>query len=69
MGYLEWVQNPQAFSWSEDEVEHRLQDLMNTAYRSVAEFADQRGLTLRSATHVINVDRVPQAHRLRGLYP
>jgi len=69
VSYLEWVQNLQAFSWSEAEVEHRLQDLMHTAYRAVVDLAGQRGLTLRGAAHIIGVDRVAQAHRLRGLYP
>lgn len=69
VSYLEWVQNQQAYSWSEAEVAHRLQDLMRTAFDEVAELADERGLTLREAAHVIGVGRVASAHLQRGLYP
>ncbi|MCU1613302.1 MAG: glutamate dehydrogenase [Frankiales bacterium] len=69
VSYLEWVQNLQAYSWSENEVAHRLQDLLKRAFDDVAHLADERGLTLRQAAHVIGVGRVAQAHLQRGLYP
>ncbi|WP_214105298.1 Glu/Leu/Phe/Val family dehydrogenase [Acrocarpospora catenulata] len=69
VSYLEWVQNSQAYSWSADEVELKLRDLMLGAYREVTGLAADRGLTLRQAAHAIGVGRVAEAHRLRGLYP
>ncbi|MGI5159972.1 Glu/Leu/Phe/Val family dehydrogenase [Microbispora sp. CA-102843] len=69
VSYLEWVQNTQAYSWSAGEVEVKLRDLMENAYRAVAELAAERGLTLRQAAHAIGVGRVAEAHRMRGLYP
>ncbi|MEV4220956.1 Glu/Leu/Phe/Val dehydrogenase [Nonomuraea sp. NPDC049725] len=69
VSYLEWVQNMQAFSWSEGEVARKLKDLMESAYGEVKSMAAERGLTLRQAAHVIGVGRVAEAHQMRGLYP
>jgi glutamate dehydrogenase (NAD(P)+) len=69
VSYLEWVQNTQAYSWSAHEVEVKLRDLMEGAFREVSTLAADRGLSLREAAHAIGVGRVAEAHRLRGLYP
>jgi glutamate dehydrogenase (NAD(P)+) len=69
VSYLEWVQNLQAFSWSEEEVHLRLRNLMDIAYSEVASISRERGITLRQAAHVLGVGRVATAARLRGMYP
>ncbi|GAA3445280.1 Glu/Leu/Phe/Val family dehydrogenase [Planomonospora venezuelensis] len=69
VSYLEWVQNMQAYSWSADEVEIKLRDLMEQSFNAAAGLSAERGVTLRQAAHVIGVGRVAEAHRLRGLYP
>ncbi|MFE3449122.1 Glu/Leu/Phe/Val dehydrogenase [Nonomuraea sp. NPDC059194] len=69
VSYLEWVQNMQAYSWSANEVEVRLRDLMEGAFAEVRSVAAERGITLRQAAHVIGVGRVADAHQMRGLYP
>ncbi|MFD1937252.1 MULTISPECIES: Glu/Leu/Phe/Val family dehydrogenase [Nonomuraea] len=69
VSYLEWVQNMQAYSWSANEVEVRLRDLMEGAFAEVKSVAAARGITLRQAAHVIGVGRVAEAHQMRGLYP
>ncbi|MFB9894619.1 Glu/Leu/Phe/Val family dehydrogenase [Planobispora takensis] len=69
VSYLEWVQNTQAYSWSAGEVEMKLRDLMESAFDAVSAMSAEHGVTLRQAAHIIGVDRVAEAHRLRGLYP
>lgn len=69
VSYLEWVQNLQACSWSAQEVDTRLRDLMEESFDAVAAMSAERGLSLRQAAHVIGVGRVAEAHRMRGLYP
>ena len=69
VSYLEWVQNMQAYSWSERDVARRLEDVMATAYDAVTSLAAQHNLSLRRAAHVLGVSRVAEAHTLRGLYP
>jgi glutamate dehydrogenase (NAD(P)+) len=69
VSYLEWVQNMQAYSWSERDVARRLEDVMATAYDAVTSLAIERGISLRRAAHALGVGRVAEAHELRGLYP
>ncbi len=69
VSYFEWVQDLQAYFWSEDEVNDRLAALMDHAYAEVQALASERGVSLRTAAQMIGVGRVAEAHRTRGLYP
>jgi len=69
VSYFEWVQANQAFWWSAEEVEARLATRMDLAWRAVTEHARRLGLPLRAAATALAVERVAQAHLLRGLYP
>ena len=69
VSYFEWVQDLQAYFWSEDEVNDRLRALMESAYDGVSALASERGVSLRTAAQMIGVGRVADAHRTRGLYP
>jgi glutamate dehydrogenase (NAD(P)+) len=69
VSYFEWVQANQAYWWTQKEVEQRLEDRMRTAWQSVCRTAAARQLTLRQAATVTAVERVTEAHVLRGLYP
>ena len=69
VSYFEWVQDLQAYFWSEDEVNDRLKVMMEDGYAQVSQLAAAEGLSLRTAAQVIGVGRVAEAHRTRGLYP
>jgi len=69
VSYFEWVQANQAYWWSADEVELRLADRMGQAWESVSAHAARLGVPLRAAATALAVERVAQAHLLRGLYP
>lgn len=69
VSYFEWVQANQAFWWSADEVETKLAERMTTAWDRVNEHAARFDLPLRTAATCLAVERVAQAHLLRGLYP
>jgi glutamate dehydrogenase (NAD(P)+) len=69
VSYFEWVQDLQAYFWSEDEVNDRLKVLMESAYDGVSALSAERGVSLRTAAQMIGVGRVADAHRTRGLYP
>jgi glutamate dehydrogenase (NAD(P)+) len=69
VSYFEWVQDLQAYFWSEDEVNVRLRKLMERSYAEVSELAADRKVSLRTAAQMIGVGRVAEAHRTRGLYP
>jgi glutamate dehydrogenase (NAD(P)+) len=66
VSYLEWTQNLQRERWTEDRVNARLQELMESATDLVLDRADEDGVSLRSAAYEIAVERVANAGRARG---
>ena len=69
VSYFEWLQDIQAYSWSEDEVNDRLRKIMEQSYVDVLAMAESRGVTMRTAATMLGVGRVAEAHATRGLYP
>jgi glutamate dehydrogenase (NAD(P)+) len=69
VSYFEWVQDIQAYFWTEDEVNARLRRIMEEAYVGVLELAEDRKVTMRQAATILGVSRVAEAHTTRGLYP
>jgi glutamate dehydrogenase (NAD(P)+) len=69
VSYFEWVQAKQTFRWSAQDVDDRLHARMRSAWDAVVSFAQKRNVSLRLAATALAVDRVTEAHRLRGLYP
>ena len=69
VSYFEWVQDLQAYYWSEDEVNDRLRQIMEKSYVDVLSLAQDRKVTMRTAATMLGVGRVAEAHMTRGLYP
>jgi len=69
VSYFEWVQDIQAYSWTEDEVNDRLRQIMERSYVDVLGVAEDRKVTMRTGATILGVTRVAEAHVTRGLYP
>jgi glutamate dehydrogenase (NAD(P)+) len=69
VSYFEWVQALQAFAWSEDEVNSRLQTIMVRAFNDVYEIAQERKISMRTAALVLAVKRVVDATQTLGIFP
>ena len=69
VSYFEWVQDLQAFFWSEEEVNIRLRQIMERAFVEVYRLGQSKGWTMRQAATILAVSRVAEAWRARGLYP
>jgi glutamate dehydrogenase (NAD(P)+) len=69
VSYFEWVQDLQAYWWTEHEVTDRLRAILERSYADVSALAEERGVSKRTAAQMIGVGRVAEAHRTRGLYP
>ncbi|GIH29256.1 glutamate dehydrogenase [Acrocarpospora phusangensis] len=67
--HLERLRDSQVCPWSAHEVEVRLRETVEGAFREVSALAAARGLTLRQAAYAVGVGRVADAHRARGLCP
>jgi glutamate dehydrogenase (NAD(P)+) len=69
LGYFEWVQDMQAFFWTEAEITNQLDRIVDDAMAGVQAMAAARSVDLRSAAMMVAVSRVADATSLRGLYP
>jgi glutamate dehydrogenase (NAD(P)+) len=69
VSYFEWVQDIQAYFWSEEEVNERLRQILERAFGEVYQLAKDKDMTMRQAAHWIGVGRVAEAHLTRGLFP
>ncbi|TWI69954.1 glutamate dehydrogenase (NAD(P)+) [Pseudoduganella lurida] len=69
VSYFEWVQDFSSFFWTEDEINARLTRIMQEAFSAVWDVAQQKNVSLRTATFILACTRVLQAREVRGLYP
>jgi glutamate dehydrogenase (NAD(P)+) len=69
VSYFEWVQDLQAFFWTAEEIDQRLEQLMRRAFQAVSGAAEQRGVDLRLAALILAVERVADAIMTLGIYP
>src|SRR5690606_11238285 len=69
VSYFEWVQDFSSCFWTEEEINHRLERMMNAADASVAGVAAQHKVTLRTAAFIAACSRMLEALEVRGLYP
>lgn len=58
VSYFEWLQNRSGERWTKEEVQERLTGVMKDAYRDVADFALDRGVTMREAAYALALTRI-----------
>ena len=69
VSYYEWVQDQYSFFWSEDRINHTLEQTIGKAFHEVHEKAKYYGTDLRTGAYILAVDRVAEATRVRGIFP
>jgi len=69
VSYFEWVQGLQAFFWSEDEVNHQLQVIMDNAFFEVLQMSQSKKVDMRNAAYMLAIKRIVDAMETRGIFP
>ncbi len=70
VSYLEWVQNSQQYSWDLEQVNADLERRISKAFEDTLEaFAERETPDLRTAAYAVALERVGDAHEVRGLFP
>jgi glutamate dehydrogenase (NAD(P)+) len=69
VSYFEWVQDLQAFFWSEADVNLNLEKIMETAFEKVWEISIKQRVSLRIAAYILAIQRVAHALEQRGIFP
>jgi glutamate dehydrogenase (NAD(P)+) len=68
VSYFEWVQNRGAYYWTEQSVNDRLQQIMQSSFRDVLDLSRKHKVSMRTAAYMLAISRVAAVHRLRGIY-
>jgi glutamate dehydrogenase/leucine dehydrogenase len=68
LSYFEWAQNCGALSWTPEEVNVRLRQMMVKAFDDVWRRAEEHDIEPRLAAHALAIDRVADAMRTRGIF-
>lgn len=69
VSYFEWVQDFSSFFWSEDEINVRLDKIMEQSISSIWTHARSLNVMLRTAAYAVACERILMARKDRGLYP
>ncbi|MGE5593866.1 MAG: Glu/Leu/Phe/Val family dehydrogenase [Betaproteobacteria bacterium] len=69
VSYFEWVQNLMVYYWTEDEVNKKLEEIMNRSFHAVLDMAQKKKVHMRSAAYMLAVSRVAEAVKMRGICP
>jgi len=69
VSYFEWVQDMQAYFWSEKEINARLQDIIVGAFTEVYDLHVKEKVDMRMAAFMVGLRRLGKAASIRGMYP
>ncbi|HEX9037158.1 MAG TPA: Glu/Leu/Phe/Val dehydrogenase [Ktedonobacterales bacterium] len=69
VSYFEWVQDLQAFFWDENEIHRQLGRVMDRGFDDVMRVARDKDVDLRTAAHMVAIQRIADADTVRGIYP
>jgi glutamate dehydrogenase (NAD(P)+) len=69
VSYYEWVQNKRSESWTEEEVDARLEKAMKRAYREVSDFARSKKVDRRIAAYGLALQRIESVYKEREIFP
>jgi len=69
VSYFEWVQDLQQLFWTETEVNHRLEQILEAAFQQVTRRGRNDRISNRTAAIALGVEKVRAGKQLRGLFP
>ena len=69
VSYLEWVQNLERISWSEDEVNNKLERQITAAFKDAHDASVKHGVDMRTGAMIVGVGRVAEAVKTLGVFP
>jgi glutamate dehydrogenase/leucine dehydrogenase len=69
VSYYEWVQNKRSESWTEEEVDAKLERAMTRAFREVSDFARLNKVDRRVAAYALALQRIEAVYKEREIFP
>jgi len=68
VSYFEWVQDRMGYFWSEEEVNHKLEEIMRKAFADVLQISCAKKVNMRIAAFMLAIRRVLDVFMKRGVY-
>jgi len=69
VSYFEWVQDVQAYLWTEDQVNQRLKEVITEAFNRVWDMTEEYKTDMRRAAYMEAVWKVVEVTKMRGIFP
>ncbi len=69
VSYYEWVQNKRSESWTEEEVDAKLEKAMTRAFREVSDFSRTKKVDMRIAAYALALQRIEAVYKEREIFP
>ncbi len=69
VSYFEWVQDTQNYTWTLEEINSRLHNILIDAFGRTVHRASEDRIDMRTAALIEGISRVTQAKLLRGIFP
>ena len=69
VSYFEWVQDLQQYFWKDTEINQKLFEIITSAFHQVRALSEKKKVGMRLAAQMQGIEKIAQAHLLRGLYP
>lgn len=69
VSYFEWVQNIQTLTWSKEQINKMLEDILTAAFSDIKEEVDRTKCTYRMGAYIVALRRIITANEVKGLFP
>lgn len=69
VSYYEWVQNKRSESWTEEEVDEKLEKAMKRSYKEVSDMARNKKCSMRVAAYALALSRIQAVYKEREIFP
>lgn len=67
--YFEWLQNKRSENWKIEDVLHKIEDKLKTAYIKTMETSKEFGTDMRNGAYMVAMRRIEQTYKERGVFP
>ncbi|SDB48150.1 glutamate dehydrogenase (NAD(P)+) [Pseudobutyrivibrio sp. YE44] len=69
VSYFEWVQNIQTLTWSREQINEMLEDILTNAFSEMKKVVDEKKCSWRMAAYIVALSRLIKANEVKGLFP
>ena len=69
VSYFEWVQNIQTLTWSKDQINEMLEEILTKAFHDIEEEVERSDCSWRMGAYIVALRRLITANEVKGLFP